>query len=289
MNEINTGEIILYQPDNSIQLEVRIEDETVWLSQMQMAELFDTTKQNVSLHINNIFKEGELEKKSTVKDYLTVQQEGERSVQRTVSFYNLDVIISVGYRIKSRPATLFRIRATKILKTYLLKGYTINPRFERLEQRVSETEQKIDFFVKTSLPPAEGIFYDGQIFDAYAFVSNLIKQAKQSIVLIDNYVDEKYLTPAVQTRKKRDSNSLHGTNNAPTATGHTEAQRPVPSRYRQNLQPFARPLPDRRQRRLSHRRLPERPWQKMVRLRQNEYPRKCFTLTGLNRKKNITR
>jgi hypothetical protein len=200
----NKGEIILYQPDNSIQLEVRIENETVWLTQAQMVMLFDTTKQNVSLHINNIFKEGELERNSTVKDYLTVQQEGERYVQRTVSHYNLDVIISVGYRIKSRQGTLFRIWATRVIKDYLLKGYAINWRIERVEQqvekfsietdrRLSETEKKIDFFVKTALPPVEGIFYDGQIFDAYAFVSDLIKSAKKSIVLIDNYVDESVL------------------------------------------------------------------------------------------------
>ena len=160
------GEIILYYLDNSLKLEVRVEDETVWLSQMQMAELFQTTVPNINLHLKNIFEEGELEENATIKDFLIVRQEGKRYVQRNISFYNLDIIISVGYRIKSRTATLFRIWATKTLKEYILKGYAINQRFERVEHRVAETEKKIDFFVKTALPPKEGVFYDGQIFDA---------------------------------------------------------------------------------------------------------------------------
>jgi hypothetical protein len=202
------GEIILYQPDHSLKLEVRLENETVWLSQAQMIELFDTTKQNVSLHINNIFKEGELERISTVKDYLTVQQEGGRCVQRSVSHYNLDVIISVGYRIKSQQGTFFRIWATRVIKDYLLKGFAVHQRTERVEKfaieterRVTETEKKIDFLVNTPLKPKEGIFYDGQIFDAYAFVSDLIKSANKSIFLIDNYVDESVLL-LLSKRKK---------------------------------------------------------------------------------------
>jgi hypothetical protein len=187
------GEIILYQPDSSLKLEVRVEDETVWLSQMQMAELFQTTVPNINLHLKNIFGEGELEDNATIKDFLIVRQEGKRHIQRNISFYNLDVIISVGYRIKSRSATLFRIWATKTLKDYILKGYAINQRFERIEYRVAETEKKVDFFVKTALPPKEGIFFEGQIFDAYIFITDLIKSAKKSIVLIDNYVDESVL------------------------------------------------------------------------------------------------
>ena len=189
----NKGEIILYQPDNSIRLEVRIENETVWLSQIQMAELFQTTVPNINLHLKNIFEESELEEIATIKDFIIVRQEGKRQVQRNISFYNLDVIISVGYRIKSRPATLFRIWATKTLKEYLLKGFVINQRLERLEYRVSQTEKKVDFLVNTPSKPKEGIFYDGQIFDAYAFVSDLIKSADKSIVLIDNYIDESAL------------------------------------------------------------------------------------------------
>ena len=187
------GEIVMYQPDETIRLEVRMEDETVWLTQQQMAELFNATKQNISLHISNIYKEGELIEMATVKEYLTVRQEGTRTVQRYIKLYNLDVIISVGYRVKSLRGTQFRQWANKVLKDYLLKGYSVNNRIEKLEQRVAKTEEKIDFFVHSSLPPVEGIFYDGQIFDAYVQITNLIKQAKRSIVLVDNYVDESTL------------------------------------------------------------------------------------------------
>ena len=157
--ESNKGEIVMYQPDETIRLEVRVEDETVWLTQQQMAELFLTTKQNVSLHINNIYDERELEEAATVKDYLTIRKEGNRTVKRHVKLYNLDVIISVGYRVKSLRGTRFRQWANRILKNYLLNGYSINQRFEYIEQRLSSAEQKIDFFVRSSLPPVEGIFY----------------------------------------------------------------------------------------------------------------------------------
>jgi len=183
------GEIILYQPDETVRLEVRLEDDTVWLTQAQMAELFLATKQNVSLHIKNIYDEGELEEASTVKDYLTVRQEGNRTVRRFVNYYNLDVIISVGYRIKSIRGTRFRQWANMILKDYLLKGYSINQRFQDIERRLTSAEEKIDFFVRTSLPPVEGVFFEGQIFDAYRFVETLIKSAQREIILIDNYVD----------------------------------------------------------------------------------------------------
>ena len=184
------NEIILYQPDEAVKIEVRVEDETVWLTQQQMAMLFETTKQNISLHINNVFKEKELERDSVVKDSLTTASDGKKY---HVQYYNLDVIISVGYRVKSLRGTQFRQWATKVLKDHLLRGYSINQRIERLEHRVAETENKIDFFVRTSLPPVEGIFYDGQIFDAYKFVSDLIRSAKRRIVLIDNYVDDTVL------------------------------------------------------------------------------------------------
>lgn len=187
------GEIILYQPDETVKLEVRMEDETVWLTQAQMVELFCSTKQNISLHINNIFKEGELAEKATVKEYLTVRTEGNRNVKRKITCYNLDVIISVGYRVKSVRGTQFRIWANSVLKEYLLKGYSINRRLSELEKTVALHSEKIDFFVRTSLPPVEGIFYDGQIFDAYKFATDLIKSAKTSLVLIDNYVDESVL------------------------------------------------------------------------------------------------
>ena len=191
MQEIN--EIILYQPDQSISLEVRLEDETVWLTQAQMAELFQTTPQNITIHIRSIYREGELEEVGTCKEHLQVRQEGRRSVRRQQKFYNLDVIISVGYRVKSVYGTRFRQWANKVLKDYLLRGYAINRRLEKLEKTVADHTEKIDFFVRTSLPPVEGIFYDGQIFDAYAFATDLIKSAKERIVLIDNYVDESTL------------------------------------------------------------------------------------------------
>lgn len=192
--EKSNGEIILYQQDETIRLEVRLDDDTVWLSQAQMAVLFQTTPQNVTIHIRNLYKEGELDKISTCKDYLQVQKEGDRIVRRKQKQYNLDVIISVGYRVKSIHGTRFRQWATTVLKDHLLKGYSINSRLENLEQRVSKTEEKIDFFVRTSLPPQQGIFYDGQVFDAYQFACDLIRKAQKEIVLIDNYVDDTVLT-----------------------------------------------------------------------------------------------
>lgn len=198
------GEIILYQPDNSIELEVRIEAETVWLTQAQMALLFGCSTDNVGLHLKNIYDEQEIDPISTAEEISVVRKEGKRMVARRVRHYNLDAILSVGYRVSSANATKFRQWANKVLKDYLLRGYAVNQRIERLEQRVSKTEEKIDLFVRTSLPPVEGVFYDGQIFDAYVFASNLIKSAKSSIVLIDNYVDESVLT----TLSKRENNVL---------------------------------------------------------------------------------
>lgn len=186
----NQGEIILYQPDSEVKLEVRLEEETVWLTQMQMAELFQTSKQNVSLHTNNIFKENELDRNSVVKESLTTASDGKKY---QVKYFNLDVIISVGYRVKSIRGTQFRQWANSVLKEYLLKGYSVNRRLTELEHTVAEHSKKIDFFVRTSLPPVEGIFYDGQLFDAYKFATDLIRTAKKSILLIDNYVDESVL------------------------------------------------------------------------------------------------
>ncbi|MBR7036097.1 MAG: virulence RhuM family protein, partial [Bacteroidales bacterium] len=182
-----TGEVVLYNPDDTIRLEVRMNDETVWLTQAQMAELFDKSVSVVSRHIANIFAEEELEEKSNLH-FLQIANS-----DKPVKYYSLDVIISVGYRVKSKKGTRFRQWANRVLKDYLLKGYSINQRFERLEQRVTQTENKIDFFVRTALPPVEGIFFDGQIFDAYELACRLIKSAKRRIVLIDNYIDESTL------------------------------------------------------------------------------------------------
>ena len=196
--ESNIGEIVMYQPDETIRLEVRVENETVWLTQQQMADLFLTTRNNITLHIGNIFKEGELVETSVRKDSLLTATDGKK--YRT-KIYNLDVIISVGYRVKSKRGTQFRQWANQILKDYLLKGYSINKNLQdvRIElgaqdKRISLLEEKVDFFVRSSLPPVEGIFFDGQIFDAYVQIVSLIKQAKHSITLIDNYIDESTLT-----------------------------------------------------------------------------------------------
>jgi hypothetical protein len=200
--ESNTGEIVMYQPDETIRLEVRVENETVWLTQQQMAELFLTTKQNVSLHVNNIFREDELTKSSVVKESLTTAKDGKRYKTK---MYNLDVIISVGYRVKSKRGTMFRQWANRVLKEYIIRGYVINQQLKMLQERMeskfldydyklNDMQNKIDFFVRSSLPPLEGIFYDGQIFDAYAHIISLIKQARQSIILIDNYINVDTLT-----------------------------------------------------------------------------------------------
>ena len=181
------GEIILYQPDEAIKLEVRMEDETVWLTQAQMVELFQRDQSVIARHINNIFKEAELEKESNMHFLHNAFSD------KPINLYSLDVIISVGYRVKSKRGTQFRQWANKVLKEYLLKGYSINRRLSELEKTVALHSEKIDFFVRTSLPPVEGIFYDGQIFDAYKFATDLIKSAKKSLVLIDNYVDESVL------------------------------------------------------------------------------------------------
>ena len=191
------GEIVLYQSqDGTTSLDVIVGNETVWLTQAQMSILFGRDRTVISKHIRNIFAESELHENEVCANFAHTTQHGamKGKTQTTeIQFYNLDVIISVGYRVKSKQGTTFRQWANRILKEYILRGYTISERFERFEYRLTETEKKIDFFVKTALPPAQGVFYNGQIFDAYVFVSDLIKLAKKTIVLIDNYVDEKVL------------------------------------------------------------------------------------------------
>ena len=196
----NQGEIILYQPDNEVKLEVRLEEDTVWLTQAQIVELFQSSKANISEHIKNIYEQEELEESATVRDFRTVRQEGKRQVVRTLTYYNLDAIISIGFRVNSKRGILFRQWANKVLKEYLLKGHAINYRLEQIDTRLQKHERQIeyltdrvDFFVRTSLPPVEGIFHDGQIFDAYKFATDLIRSAKVSLLLIDNYVDESVL------------------------------------------------------------------------------------------------
>ena len=196
------NEIILYRPNEIAEhIEVRIDQETVWLSQQQMAALFNQTKQNISLHINNCFKEKELEINSVVKGSLTTAKDGKKYHTK---FYNLDVIISVGYRVKSKQGTQFRIWANKILKDYLLKGYAINNRMNRLEDNVEALAAKvnqIDLQINTHLIPTQGVFFEGQVFDAYVLVSKIIGSAKKSIVLIDNYIDESVLVHLCKKQK----------------------------------------------------------------------------------------
>ena len=193
--EPSKGEIVMYQPDETIRLEVRMDGETVWLSANQMANLFDRDEKTIRKHINNVFSEEEVPKNINTH-FLRVD-----GVKQPVAFYTLDVIISVGYRVKSKRGTSFRIWANQVLKDYLLKGYSVNKSLQEVktqlgtqDKRISLLEDKVDFFVRSSLPPVEGIFYDGQIFDAYAQIINLIKQAKRSIVLIDNYISADTLT-----------------------------------------------------------------------------------------------
>lgn len=185
------GEIILYQPDEAVKLEVRLEDETVWLTQEQIADLFGTKRPAITKHLNNIYKSGELDVDSICS---ILERMGNDGKQRyTTKYYNLDAILSIGYRVNSKNATLFRKWVNSVLKDYLLKGYSINKRLSELERTVAQHTEKIDFFVRTALPPVEGVFYNGQIFDAYKLATDLVKSARRSIVLIDNYVDETVL------------------------------------------------------------------------------------------------
>lgn len=208
---MESNEIILYQPNEALKLNVRVEDETVWLTQSQIVELFDSSKANISEHLKHIFETGELAKEATVRKFRTVRQEGNRSVARNIDFFNLDVIISVGYRVNTIRGIQFRQWANKVLKEYLLRGYAVNQRLMQLEDRIDrrfseydrhllQLDENIDFFVRTSLPPKEGIFFDGQIFDAYAFVADLIRKAEKHIVVIDSYIDDSVL---VQLSKRQ--------------------------------------------------------------------------------------
>jgi hypothetical protein len=191
---IMKNEILLYQSDElASRIEVRIEADTVWLNRQQIATLFGRDVKTIGKHINNVFSEGELDENTTVANFATVQNEGGRMVERQVEHYNLDVIISVGYRVKSKQGTQFRIWANKVLKDYLLKGYALNQRMNRIENSVENLAEKvmeIDLQIKSNLIPTQGVFFDGQVFDAYELASKIIRSATKSIVLIDNYIDE---------------------------------------------------------------------------------------------------
>lgn len=194
------NEIILYQPDATLSLDVRVENETVWLNRNQIALLFDRDVKTIGKHINNALKE-ELEDLSVVAKFATTAADG-KTYQ--VEYYNIEMITSVGYRVKSRRGVQFRQWANKVLKDYLLRGYSVNQRLSYMESRIDsrllehdkrldDLSDKVDFFIRTSLPPKEGVFFNGQIFDAHEFICRLIKSANKRIILIDNYVDESVL------------------------------------------------------------------------------------------------
>ena len=206
------NQIIVYEPNETIRLDVRLENETVWLTQLKIAELFGVQKAAISKHVRNIYASGELNREATVSKMETVQVEGGRTVVRTQEYFNLDVIIAVGYRVNSQRATQFRIWATKVLKEYLLRGYSINARLNQLEDslhrnlskhedRIAALEQKVDFFIQTETPPLQGVFYDGQLWDARALVLKLVSGAKKSLILIDNWATVETLDLFAKKRK----------------------------------------------------------------------------------------
>ena len=220
------NEIILYQPDSTVRLEVRLEDETVWLTQQQIADLFGVKQPAISKHLKNIFESGELNEASV---YSILEYTAADGKNYKTKFYNLDAILSVGYRVNSKNATMFRQWANQVLKEYLVRGYAVSKRFERLEYRVAKTEEKIDLILKTSMTRSEGVFLDGQIFDAYTLMCDLVRSAQRRIILIDNYIDDSVLcqldkrnpkvsatiyTPAISKELKLDL-KRHNTQYAP--------------------------------------------------------------------------
>ena len=200
------NEIIVYQANELARhINVRVEDNTIWLTQAQIVNLFESSKANISEHIKNIFKTGELNKEATVRKIRTVQEEGGRNVTRELTHYNLDMIISIGYRVNSIRGTQFRIWANKILKDYLLKGYALNNRMNRIEdnlQNLTDRVMGIDLQINASLPPNQNIFYDGQVFDAYTLIADIIRTANKSIIIIDNYIDDTVFMQLTKRNKK---------------------------------------------------------------------------------------
>ena len=198
------GELAIYHNDDT-KIEVVLKDDTVWLSQSQIVQLFQSSKANISEHIKSIYQQNELDKDSTVRNFRTVRVEGNREVFRNITYYNLDVIISVGFRVNTKIGIHFRQWANNILKNNLLKGYSINQRIDYIENKfdnklynhdvqLKEINEQINYFVQKSMPPVQGVFYGGEIFEAYKFMTDLIKIANESIIVIDNYIDESVLT-----------------------------------------------------------------------------------------------
>ena len=205
-NDINhQDELVIYQVNDDVKIEVILNDDTVWLSQSQIVQLFQSSKANISEHIKGIYQQNELDRDSTVRNFRTVRVEGNREVFRNITYYNLDVIISVGFRVNTKIGIHFRQWANNILKNNLLKGYSINKRIDYIEDKfekkfynhdvqLKEIIEQINYFVQKSMPPVQGIFYSGEIFEAYKFMTDLIKMAHKSIIVIDNYIDESVLT-----------------------------------------------------------------------------------------------
>ena len=209
---VSENQIVVYQPNETVRLDVRLENETVWLTQAQLCELFGVVKSNVSYHLKNVFGTNELDYEATVQKIRTVRLEAGRNVSREIEYFNLDVIISLGYRINSKLGIQFRQWATRVLKSYLLQGYAVNTQFAQLEdkvdrrlakheERIATLEEKVDFFVQTQTPPQQGVFYDGQLWDARALVLKLIGSAKKSLILIDNWATTETLDLFSKKRK----------------------------------------------------------------------------------------
>ena len=196
----------MYRPNELAEhIEVRLEDETVWLNRQQLTILFGRDVKTIGKHINNVFEDGELQKSSTVANFATVQNEGGRTIERQIEYYNLDVIISVGYRVKSKQGTQFRIWATNVLRDFLLKGYALNQRMNRIENNMDHLIKKVDaisLHISSHLIPNQGVFFEGQVFDAYELASRIIRSAKSHIILIDNYIDESTLTHLTKKTKE---------------------------------------------------------------------------------------
>ena len=199
------GELVIYQANDDVKIEVVLNEDMVWLSQSQIVQLFQSSKANISEHIKSIYQQNELDRDSTVRNFRTVRVEGNREVFRNITYYNLDVIISVGFRVNTKIGIHFRQWANNILKNNLLKGYSINQRIDYIENKfdnklynhdvqLKEINEQINYFVQKSMPPVQGVFYGGEIFEAYKFMSNLIKIANESIIVVDNYIDESVLT-----------------------------------------------------------------------------------------------
>ena len=205
------SQIVLYQPDESISLQVKIEEDTVWLTQAQMVELFGSSKANISEHINNIYQQGELMQSATVRKFRTVRKEGNRTVTRNMDYYNLDMIISVGFRVNSHKGIRFRQWANNVLKEYLLRGYAVHQQMLQMEQRIdsklmlqhdemqrikdtqAKQQQQLDFFIRTSTPPAEMVFFEGDFYTARVALENLVRSANHRVVIIDGYVSARTL------------------------------------------------------------------------------------------------